>query len=312
LEDVIRNMRRDIHIEPAKETVAAYHISFEYRDRFKARAVTRELIAKWMEGNALRERAAYHEPGQPGSIGVEVLDPASDPPAPVGPDRLRYAAIGFGAGLPAGLLIAYLRRRPPGQAAAMLRFAAAGGAAGAILAWAIAFAIPSRYIATATLRLHTSEGRETPDRLAAGRIQERMMDVLSRRSLAELIVSPELNLYRSERRRRSLEEVIEEMRERDLRIESVDVASSGGTAAFTIAYEYSDPEKARAVVQAMVNRFVEGSVPPTFLEVLDPPSAGSAPSFPPRLPIAAAGLSAGLFLGPLLEAVRRRRPWVTG
>src|SRR5262249_40593367 len=127
------------------------------------------------------------------------------------------------AGLPIGLLIAYLLRRPPGQAAAMLRFAAASGLAGAMIAAAIAYAIPSRYVATATLRLRTPEGREAPGRFAADHIQQRMMDVLSRRSLGDLIMSPELNLYRSERQRHSLVEVIEEMRERDLRIESVDV-----------------------------------------------------------------------------------------
>jgi uncharacterized protein involved in exopolysaccharide biosynthesis len=312
LEEVIQKMRRDIQLPAASPAVAAYHISFEYPDRFKAQAVVRELITKVTEGNAYRERTLNRERGQPGSIATEVLDPASDPQTPVGPDRLRFAAIGFGAGLPIGLLVAYVRRRPPGQALAMLRFAAASGAAGTIVAAVIAFAIPSRYVATATLCLHVPEDRETPDRRITDYIQQRMMEVLSRRNLGELIASQELNLYGSERQRHSLMEVADEMRERDLRIESVDVGlRSGGTTAFTIAFEYSDPEKARAMVQAIVSKFVEGSVAPTFLEVLDPPSIAGAPVFPQRLPIAAIGLAAGLLLGPVLEALSRRRPWVT-
>jgi uncharacterized protein involved in exopolysaccharide biosynthesis len=311
LEEVIRDMRSDIQLTPASPAVAAYHVAFEYPDRFKAQAVVRELLTKLIEDNAFREHTMEHERGEPGSIGVEVVDPASDPQTAVGPDRLRFTAIGFGAGIPIGLVIAYWRRRPPGQAVAILRFATVSGIAGAVLAGAIAFAMPSRYIATATLRIPTPEGRDAPDRLAADRIHQRMMEVLSRGSLGELIVSPELDLYRAERQRHSLAEVVDEMRDRDLRIESVDVGPPGGTTAFTITFEYPDPVKAHRLVQAMVNKFVEGSVAPSFLEVLDPPSVPTAPASPARLPIAAIGLAAGVVLGPVVEALRRRRPWAT-
>ena len=77
-----------------------------------------------------------------------------------------------------------------------------------------------------------------------------MMEVLSRRSLAELIASPELNLYGAERRRRAATEVADEMRERDLRIESVDVGlPSGGTTAFTFTVSLSEPSATQVKVQ---------------------------------------------------------------
>ncbi|HJZ99878.1 MAG TPA: hypothetical protein VKE70_25390, partial [Candidatus Solibacter sp.] len=184
------------------------------------------------------------------------------------------------------------------------------GAAGGIVAAVIAFAIPSRYVAAATLRLRPAEGAEAPDRLAAQQVHQRMIEVLSRTSLAELIQRPELNLYRGERARRPLEEIIGRMREHDLRIESVDVGPPAGTTnTFTIAFEYSDADKAYLVVQSLVSKFVEGGVTAPSLEVLDPPSMPNLPRFPPRLPIAGTGLIAGLILGPIAELLRRKQPY---
>jgi hypothetical protein len=311
LEDVIQEMRSAVRVESSNPSRGIYTISFEYPDRFKAQAVVREVITKYMETNVTAERNAGREGrGQPGGINIEVLDPASDPQVAVSPNRLQFAALGFAAGFPVGLVIAFFRRRPRAQAVAMLRFASATGAAGAIVAAAISFAIPSRYISTATLRLRPAPGADAPDRIAAQQVHERMIEVLSRSSLADLIQRPELNLYRSERQRRRLEEIIVQMRDRDLRIESVDVGPPAGTTiAFSIAFEYSDPKIANAVVQSLVSKFVEGGVTPTSLEVLDPPSVPNMPVFPLRLPIAAGGGLLGLILGPIAEALRRRQPF---
>jgi uncharacterized protein involved in exopolysaccharide biosynthesis len=310
MEDIIQDMRRDLRFQVVNPTRIAYTISFEYPDRFKAQAVVREMVTKLIETNVTQERNANRVPGAPGSIVVEVLDPASDPVKPVSPDRLQFAATGFAAGLPLGLLIAFLRRRPPGQASAMLRFATATGVAGAVVAGAISFAIPSRYVSTAVLRLRAPEGREAPDRFASQQIQQRMMEVLSRVSLAELIQRPELNLYHSERARQPMEAIVTAMRDRDLRIESLDVGPPAGTTtAFSIAFEYSDPMKAHAVVQTLVDKFVEGGIAPTNLEVLDPPSIPQAPAFPERLWIVGIGLLIGVALGSLADLLRRRQPF---
>jgi hypothetical protein len=311
LEDVIQEMRSAGRVESSNPSRGIYTISFEYNDRFKAQAVVRALITKYMEANVTVERKAGREGrGQPGSIKIEVLDPASDPQIAVSPNRRLIAAIGFAAGLPMGLVIAFFRRRPREQAIAMLRFATVTGAAGAIVAAAISFAIPSRYVSTATLRLLPAPGAEAPDRLAAQQVHQRMIEVLSRSSLAELIQRSELNLYRSERQRRPLEDIIAQMRDRDLRIESVEIDPSGGTTvAFSIAFEYSDAKVAHTMVQSLVSKFVEGGVTPPGLEVLDPPSVPNIPTFPPRLSIAGGGLLLGLILGPFVEALRRRQPY---
>ena len=192
----------------------------------------------------------------------------------------------------------------------MLRFAAATGAAGAVVGALISFAIPSRYVSTATLRVSAADGRDTPDSGALEQIGQRMIEVLSRRSLAELIQRPDLDLYRSERASRPLEEIVSGMRNRDLRIEPLDVGpASGRTTAFSIAFEYPDPEKARAVVQSLISKFVEGRDSPRYLEVIDEPSLPQTPSFPARMLAAGAGLLIGIILGPIAEVLRRRKPY---
>jgi uncharacterized protein involved in exopolysaccharide biosynthesis len=310
LEEIIQDMRRDIRFQATNPVSGAHTISFEYTDPLKAQAVVREIVANLIETNRMHDRSANRISSAQGSIFVEVIDNASAPDAAVSPDRLRFAEIGFAAGLPLGLVIAFLRRRPPGQGVAMLRFAAATGAAGAVVGALISFAIPSRYVSTATLRVSAADGRDTPDRGALEQIGQRMIEVLSRRSLAELIQRPDLDLYRSERASRPLEEIVAGMRNRDLRIEPLDVGpASGRTTAFSIAFEYPDPEKARAVVQSLISKFVEGRDSPRYLEVIDEPSLPQTPSFPARMLAAGSGLLIGIILGPIAQVLRRRKPY---
>jgi hypothetical protein len=76
--------------------------------------------------------------------------------------------------------------------------------------------------------------------------------VLSRTSLSAIITDGHLDLYRSERSRQPLEDVIETMRTRDLQIA---LAGTGG--AFTISFAASDPVKAHEVVQSVITKFRE-------------------------------------------------------
>jgi hypothetical protein len=71
--------------------------------------VVRELVSKFTEGNAAAERA-LHRDKMPGSLALEVLDPATLPATPVSPNRPAAAAIGLLAGMLLGSLLA-LRRR---------------------------------------------------------------------------------------------------------------------------------------------------------------------------------------------------------
>jgi uncharacterized protein involved in exopolysaccharide biosynthesis len=276
LEDIIQEMRRDIRMMPAGGgSPSAFTLQFEYPDRFKAQYVLRELITKFVGRNLVMD-------GQSDGFVIEVLDPASLPETRSSPNRFTITGLGFAMGILLGLGIAFFRRRPPGQAGTILRVAATGGAAGAVIAGAISFAIPDRYISTAVIRVK-------PPLNSGERVQQLMMEVLSR------------------------ENVSDEMR-RHLLIRSLDVGRGGQTTAFSISFEANDPERAHSTVQTLVSKFVEPTktynppgADPANLEVLDPASIPNAPSFPARGQMAGAGLLAGIFLGPMATRLRRRR-----
>ena len=129
---------------------------------------------------------------------------------------------------------------------------------GAILGSFVLY-IPNRYVSTAVLRLAGADPR-SPDSVqaAAGHMPEMFRPVLSRDSLAEIIQRPTLQLYAQERARRSLDEVVKQMRERDLRVELLRDSPFGGRpTAFRISFAYSDRAKADESVQAVVHEFVE-------------------------------------------------------
>src|ERR1035437_740558 len=123
-----------------------------------------------------------------------------------------------------------------------------------------------------------------------------------------------------------MEDIVDDMRRRDLRIGPFGVAGLGLTA-FQISFEYADRDKAQAVVREVVTKFVEDNAtaerklakaqdgadlkPDSDLisgvpvcEVLDPPSIPGSPVSPNRPAVTATGLLAGLLLGSLL-ALRR-------
>src|ERR1035437_1791158 len=73
-------------------------------------------------------------------------------------------------------------------------------------------------------------------------------EILSRSSMSELILSPSLHLYREERQRRPMKDIIDDMRRRDLRIAPLGVT-------FQISFEYADRDKAQAVVREVVDGY---------------------------------------------------------
>jgi hypothetical protein len=127
-----------------------FHISFTYRDRNKAQTTVQALVTKFEDMNQINRRtqaivrhnvesveiyrlemriaalekrlgmpASEHEPDSlsappPGiAIELEVLDPPSLPTHPTSPNRPRFMASGFAAGLVAAIVVAIVRRRPP-------------------------------------------------------------------------------------------------------------------------------------------------------------------------------------------------------
>jgi uncharacterized protein involved in exopolysaccharide biosynthesis len=284
LEDIIDDMRnRDIRIAPTRPFglvagpghLTSFEISFEYPDRYKAQAVVRELVTKFTEGNAAAERA-LHRDGMPGSLALEVLDPASDRGYPVSPDRPAAAAIGLLAGMLLGPFLAWRRQQRANRHAAVLgprpsywKYALPAAILGWTFASYAALQIPNRYVSTAVLRLVSADPRSPVSvQAAAEHMPEMFRPVLSRDSLAEIILRPKLQLYATElyapqRKRRSLDEVVKQMRERDLHVEPLRDSPFGGhPTAFRISFEYSNPVKARACVQAVVSKFVEAALPP--------------------------------------------------
>ena len=105
------------------------------------------------------------------------------------------------------------------------RPAALAALAGAILAGAISLRVPDRYVSSAVVKVGATD-------LAAQQLQE----VLSRTSLAALIQRPSMRLYPGERYRMPMEDIVEQMRTRDIR-----VRRSGDT--LTISFEYPDRQK---------------------------------------------------------------------
>jgi amino acid transporter len=138
LEDVMVDMRRDIHIElvpaPARaqgRIPLTLRVTFEYPDPVKAQAVVRHLSA----------RLSQLKSGTAGSGLAEVLTPASLPEKPSQPDRLAIVAIGLGAGLAIGILFAFLYRRGLKWT---LRVAGCA-VAGSILAVAVTLVMPDAF-----------------------------------------------------------------------------------------------------------------------------------------------------------------------
>jgi len=150
LEDVIETMRKNllIRIEAPGSNYLSFRLTFTYPDRLKAQQTVQALVTRFADSNVIRQRAqarakrantsdqvyrleeriaalekrlgmpsAPHEPDfspiTPGVINLDVLDPPSLPVQPVYPDRVRFMATGFGAGVVAAIVIAVFRRRPP-------------------------------------------------------------------------------------------------------------------------------------------------------------------------------------------------------
>jgi hypothetical protein len=121
MEDVIERMRHDVRFERIGNS-NAFHVTFQYGDAEQARLTERALVNVLMSANVIMRRASARLcPDLTGATGclpdrgynMEVLDPASLPKGPSGPNRMIITAMGLAGGLLLGALTAVLARTRP-------------------------------------------------------------------------------------------------------------------------------------------------------------------------------------------------------
>ena len=181
--------------------------------------------------------------------------------------------------------------------------------AGVLAAGIWSVALPERYVSTAVMRIDGAPGEA---QIQMMRLQHA---TLSRSSLASIIKGQ--NLYVKERKTLPLEDIIQGMRDRDVRIRSTVVA---GKSAFAVEFTSQDPAAAQATARAIVSSLLEQNVQSgmaqgkvTSIEVLVPASLPSRPIAPNRRRVISSGLGAGLLLGLVSAAtwsiMRRKERW---
>lgn len=142
--------------------------------------------------------------------------------------------------------------------------------AGLVISVVVAFLWEDTYVSTAVMQI-------TPQQISAllvpsaysnemqDRLNQMQQEILSRSSLSELILRPSLDLYPKERPHRTIEDIVQDMRNKAIKIQMVDLSSSTTSSskmasAFAISFTYTDRYKAQAVVRELVSKFVEQNV----------------------------------------------------
>jgi protein tyrosine kinase modulator len=136
--------------------------------------------------------------------------------------------------------------------------------AGLVISVVVAFLWPDTYVSSAVMRITP---QQVPERLVPSNLNVQMgerlnamqQDILSRGSLTELIQRPALDLYKSDRARKPMEDVIDQMR-KSIKLTILDTPNTQGrrvASAFQISFSYTDRYKAQAVVRELVGKFTE-------------------------------------------------------
>lgn len=190
---------------------------------------------------------------------------------------------------------------------------------GLIVALSTTLFLTPKYSSSAVINIHPPQVAGSTQIDIVDRINELSNKVLSRTELMTLMRN--LGLYREERQRMPLEDVLEQMKS-DIRI-SASPAIVGGRSvpAFELSFTYRDPAVASKVVNTLVGQFLYVNLETaqaqtqssgTTLEVLDPASKPERPVFPNRTAIAFAGLGGGVLVGGMfilmLQFRRRLQP----
>ncbi|MGA1995527.1 MAG: hypothetical protein ABSH45_07080, partial [Bryobacteraceae bacterium] len=138
--------------------------------------------------------------------------------------------------------------------------------AGLVISVVIAFIWPDTYVSSALMRITPQQVSEhlVPSELTqqmSDRLAQMEQQILSRTDLVELITRPALNLYPKERAQKSLEDIVQDMRTKDIKIAMYDAPGASSdrrfASAFQISFRYNDRFKAQAVVRELVSKFTE-------------------------------------------------------
>jgi capsular polysaccharide biosynthesis protein len=179
------------------------------------------------------------------------------------------------------------------------RFAAVCGLAGLVVAGVMAWRTPVGYRSEAVLRMAVGNPEDTAESL-----NQAEQDILSRRSLTSVI--QKYDLYKEERARLPLEDVVRDMRTRNIQIRVLRrPGTNAATNAFSLAFDDASPTQAQAVTRELAAQFVSAMKGSTPLEVLDPPSLPRSPMGPRRWAWMAAGVILGLAAAAVLMGIRR-------
>src|SRR3954452_5428430 len=133
--------------------------------------------------------------------------------------------------------------------------------AGLVIATVVAFLWPDTYISTAVLRITPQQVSERMVPSATNvqmfdRLQQMQTAILSRTTLGEIIQKPTLELYKKEWNKIPMEDIVQSMRNKSIRISMMGDAKRGG-AAFQVSFSYVDRYKAQLVVRELMARFMQ-------------------------------------------------------
>lgn len=132
--------------------------------------------------------------------------------------------------------------------------------AGIVISTVVAFLWPDTYVSSALIRITSSQ---VPDRLVQSNMNQLLTDrinaitqgVLSRSTLTNIIQTHDL--YPRERRRLPMEDVIEKMRNRDIRIGSLSLQQGQNrVGAFPITFQYENRYLAQKVTADIVSKLM--------------------------------------------------------
>lgn len=120
--------------------------------------------------------------------------------------------------------------------------------------------LPNRYTSSTTIavvpqKVPTAFVRPTINSNLAQRLQAIQQQILSRPRLERLI--EEFNLYEQERKTMIMEDLIETMRRRDIRIRMARSRRSDAPSSFTVGFEYTQPRLAMQVAERLGSMFVQ-------------------------------------------------------
>jgi uncharacterized protein involved in exopolysaccharide biosynthesis len=138
--------------------------------------------------------------------------------------------------------------------------------AGIVVSTVIAFSLPNVYISEAEMQITPATISEsivktTVNQALTDRIILMENEILSRTSLSNIIQAPQLDLYKSDRASKPLEDVIDTMKgDIHIAIDSLPGEGSRRASAFSISFRYPDKIKAQATVQMLVTKFSDSDI----------------------------------------------------